>query len=86
MFGNDLLTATNKIKAYSDVAVVRYGFYRGRNAHFALKTTLIQGINRQVKNGNRGWSIAVLVPTKRLMLAVSDYLSSKSDEFARHFP
>jgi DNA helicase II / ATP-dependent DNA helicase PcrA len=79
MFGNDLLTAANKIKAYSDVAVVRYGFYRGRNAHFALKTTLIQGINRQVKNGNRGWSIAVLVPTKRLMLAVSDYLSSKSD-------
>jgi DNA helicase-2/ATP-dependent DNA helicase PcrA len=78
LFGNDLLTGANKTKTYNDVAVVPYGFYNGRSAHFAFKTNLIRGIRRQ-HNGNRSWSIAVLVPTKRLMLVISDYLSSETD-------
>lgn len=79
LFGNDLLTGANKTKTYNDVAVVPYGFYNGRSAHFAFKTNLIRGLKRQVNNGSRDCSIAVLVPTKRLMLAVSDYLSSEAD-------
>lgn len=78
IYGNDLLTAANK-KVYNDVAVIPYGFYNGRGAHFVFKTHLIRGIRRQLKNGDPRWSIAVLVPTKRLMLAVSDYLSSEAD-------
>jgi DNA helicase-2/ATP-dependent DNA helicase PcrA len=79
IFGNDLLTGANKGKTYNDVTVITYGFYNGRSPQFALKTNLIHGIRRQLKNGDRAWSIAVLVPTKRLMLAISDYLLSDAD-------
>lgn len=79
VFGNDLLTEANKTKTYKDVVLSRYGLYRGRNAHYTLKTTVIQEIKRQLKSGNDAWSVAVLVPTKRLMLGVSDYLSSVED-------
>lgn len=79
IFGNDLLTGANKTKTYNDVAVIPYGFYNGRSAHFVFKTNLIHGIRRQLKNRDGGWSVAALVPTKRLMLAVSDYLSSEAD-------
>ena len=78
-FGNDLLTEANKTKAYQDVVITRYGFYRGRGVHYVLKTTVIQGIKRQLKSGSDAWSVAVLVPSKRLMLAVSDYLSASDD-------
>jgi DNA helicase II / ATP-dependent DNA helicase PcrA len=40
---------------------------------------VIQGIKRLVQSRSGQWSIAVLVPTKRLMLGVSDYLSSADD-------
>jgi len=79
IFGNDLLTGANKSKRYTDVVLVAYIFYRGRSAHFEMKTTVIQGIRRLLKGGKGTWSIAVLVPTKRLMLSVSDYLSSATD-------
>lgn len=79
IFGNDLLTGVNKGKNYNDVALRRYGFYRGRNAHFSLKAAVIQAIRRRIENGSDMWSIAVLVPTKRLMLSVSDYLATSDD-------
>lgn len=79
IFGNDLLTEANKAKNYKDVVLTRYGFYQGRSAHYALKGTLIQSIKRQLKSGKESWSVAVLVPTKRLMLQVSDYLTAEQD-------
>lgn len=79
VFGNDLLTAANKAKTYNDVALTRYRFYKGRNTHFSLKGAVIQGIRRRLEAGADGWSIAVLVPTKRLMLSVSDYLGATHD-------
>lgn len=79
VFGNDLLTESNKAKSYKDVAISRYTFYRGRSAHYALKTAVLQAITRQSKTGDSGWSIAVLVPTKKMMLAVSDYLGATDD-------
>ena len=36
VFGNDLLTEANKAKNYNDVVLTRYGFYRGRSAHYAM--------------------------------------------------
>jgi DNA helicase-2/ATP-dependent DNA helicase PcrA len=78
-FGNDLLIEANKGKAYKDVTISRYLFYRGLSAHYTLKASIIQGIKRQLRSGDVGWSIAVLVPTKKLMLAVSDYLSGMDD-------
>ncbi|MCI0624724.1 MAG: UvrD-helicase domain-containing protein [Acidobacteria bacterium] len=78
VFGKDLLTEANKAKNYNDVVLIRYGFYRGRSAHYAMKGALIQAINR-LKSGPGAWSVAVLVPTKRLMLQVSDYLTDEAD-------
>lgn len=78
-FGNDLLTDANKSKRYRDVEVTLYPFYRGRDPHFSLKTALLGGINRLKKTAEPTWSIAVLVPSKKLMLSVSDYLSKSTD-------
>lgn len=79
IFGNDLLTGTNKLKTYNNVSLTPYGFYRGKNAHFSFKTSILRGLKRQYKQGDDRWSIAVLVPTKKLMLSVSDYLTSELD-------
>lgn len=78
-YGNDLLTGANKGKAYNDVKVTKYGYYAGKNQHFPLKTTLIASLKRQLEKEKEDWSIAVLVPTKKMMLQVSDYLSTNSD-------
>jgi DNA helicase II / ATP-dependent DNA helicase PcrA len=79
VFGNDLLTGANKGKTYRDVAIVRYGFYRGVKPHYAVKTCLLGSIRRQKKRSESRWAVAILVPSKKLMLAVSDYLSSATD-------
>jgi len=78
-FGNDLLTGVNKAKVYSDVVIFRYPYYQGFSEYYSLKTTLFQSIQRQSQTREGGWSIAVLVTSKNLMLAVSDYLSATSD-------
>ncbi|MFX8988201.1 ATP-dependent helicase, partial [Acinetobacter baumannii] len=44
-----------------------------------MKAQLIQSIRRLKKSEN--WSVAVLVPSKALMLQVSDYLSGEKDGF-----
>lgn len=78
LFGNDLLRS-NLARAYADVSVIRYGFYRGRNMLYPLKAEVLKrrriGINADPDN----WSMAVLVPSKRAMLQVSDYLSAATD-------
>jgi DNA helicase-2/ATP-dependent DNA helicase PcrA len=79
IYGNDLITGANKTKKYNDVSVIRYGFYHGYSQIFPLKTTLLNSVKHQIASGNSEWSIAVLVPTKKMMLQVSDYLSSQAD-------
>lgn len=79
VFGNDLLTGANKSNTYKDVMTKPYGFYNGRSTHFVMKAELLQGISRLRKNGPADWSLAVLVATKRMMLAVSDYLLLPED-------
>ncbi|WP_081311250.1 ATP-dependent helicase [Ralstonia pickettii] len=76
-YGNDLLTGQNRQKKYKNVRVVSYGFYQGKSQHFQLKTEVLRAIQRLHNTGE--WSLAVLVPSKPLMLQVSDYLSSASD-------
>lgn len=80
-FGNDLLTGANKSKRYADVAVLSYRFYRDRSQHFAVKAALLQAMSRCIDTNAGNWSIAVLVPSKRFMLTVSDYLSAQADGF-----
>lgn len=78
-FGNDLLAGSNKGKPYKDVSVVRYGYYHGYSPHFPVKAAVLEAMRRCKAKGHSGWSIAILVPSKRFMLAVSDYLASRTD-------
>jgi DNA helicase-2/ATP-dependent DNA helicase PcrA len=76
-YGNDLLTGANKGKAYQQVKVTRYGFMNGRSLHFSTKAAVCSAMNRLKSVPDK--SIAILVPSKRLMLEFSDYLSSAAD-------
>lgn len=80
IFGNDLLTGANKNKAYSDVKITKYGYYANRNQLFPVKTSVLTAMKRQISSGKDNWSIAVLVPTKKMMIQVSDYLGQESDD------
>jgi DNA helicase-2/ATP-dependent DNA helicase PcrA len=75
-FGNDMLRGTNKGKTYKDVKVIHYGFYKELNV--PLKYALVEASKRLKKSKGDDWSIAVLVRTKKMMLSVSSYLSSKT--------
>lgn len=76
-YGNDLLTGANKGKTYQQVKVTRYGFMHGRSLHFNTKAAVYSALNRLKSVPDK--SIAILVPSKRLMLEFSDYLSSAAD-------
>lgn len=79
VFGNDLLTSNNRGKQYTNVAVLSYGFYRGYSQFYPLKVTVLKSLKRLNNDGQYNWSLAILVPTKALMLQVSDYLSLETD-------
>ncbi|APV49473.1 DNA helicase UvrD [Betaproteobacteria bacterium GR16-43] len=78
-FGNDLLVGKVAGKTYQDVTVVRYQFYQGLNSLFPVKASVIKRIKELLKEPANAWSLAVLVPSKRMMLQISDYLDIKSD-------
>ena len=73
-FGNDLLQQTNKGKFYNDVSVVAYPFYKKPFTHIYLKSFLLQIRKKLYESQGNDWSLAILVPTNSLMLAVSDTL------------
>lgn len=76
-YGNDLLTGSNKGKTYQQVKISRYGFMHGKSLHFSTKAAVISALTRLKNVPDK--SIAILVPSKRLMLELSDYLSSTAD-------
>jgi DNA helicase-2/ATP-dependent DNA helicase PcrA len=76
-FGNDLLTGANKGKKYKDVRVLTYRLYYDRSIHFAVKAQVFQALARISEYPEH--SLAVLVPSRALMIAVSDYLSRAED-------
>ena len=73
-FGNDVLADRNQRRTYKNVAISRYGFLAKNLTHQHLKVAVLRAMRRQIKREIPGWSIAILVPSKRLMLEVSDYL------------
>jgi len=77
-FGNDLLTGANLKKVYQSVHIKRYGFQRNQGGiHMSLKTEIFEAFKRLQHEDKREWSIALLVPSKKLMISVSDFLSTK---------
>ena len=78
-FGNDLLTGRNRQRNYEDVALVRYPFSPTRSFLFRAKTEVFASIKR-LRKQQQNWSLAVLVPSRTLMLQVSSYFSSELDD------
>lgn len=71
-YGNDLLSGNNKGKNYKNVKVMGYPFRRG-HPHLDLKIAVLKARKKLIERGLENWSIAILVPSKKLMLDVSDY-------------
>ena len=76
IYGNDLLKGSNKGKKYTHVAVSTYPIRKGQAGHLHLKFAIYQRRKAILDKGVKNWSLAVLVPTKQLMLDVSDHLAS----------
>lgn len=77
VFGNDLITEANKSKIYQDVTLVRYQARKGIGIHLDLKLAVMKRSEHLKKSGAMDWSLAVLLPTRQLMLEVSDYLGGE---------
>jgi DNA helicase II / ATP-dependent DNA helicase PcrA len=72
-FANDLLSSTTSKNEYQDVQIKWFPTRRADEQHLWVKGEVIAAKNR-MKNANENWSVGLLVPTNRLMLAVSDFL------------
>ena len=75
-YGNDLLKGANRGKSYSEVSVKRYPPRKAPAVHLHLKIEVWQRRKAILDAGVSDWSIGVLVPTRQMMLDVSDYLAS----------
>jgi DNA helicase II / ATP-dependent DNA helicase PcrA len=71
MFGNDVLKGTFRKQSYVGVECITYPPFEGP-AYTALVTETYKARSRLVAAGKPKWSLAILVPTKKLTQAVSD--------------
>jgi DNA helicase-2/ATP-dependent DNA helicase PcrA len=74
-FGNDILSGTHKHKHYKGVFIEKYP-YNPHFPHVTLKGHVLSAVSRMKKSGSETWSIAILVPTKKLMMDVSVFLET----------
>lgn len=75
-FGNDLLAGRNKGKNYNDVEICQYPPRKGDSQLYSLKSLVLQRLNSA--GANSDWSLAVLVPSNRMMMSVSDVLGKRN--------
>ena len=71
LFGNDVLTGKFRQESYEGI---EFDFFE-QNYHQAyakLTTTVLQARQRLISSGRRDWSLAVLVPTRKMTRLVSD--------------
>jgi DNA helicase-2/ATP-dependent DNA helicase PcrA len=78
-YGNDLLTGKNRSNTYENVSVAGYPFRKGSGVHLHLKAQVLTSRKALCKSENPAWSLAILVPTKSLMLQVSDFLTAEQE-------
>jgi len=74
-FGNDVLTGANVGKNYTHVGVTRYNYYRDEPLS-PVKHAALAARQRLLRNGGDGWSLAILVKSRDMMLKISAYLGS----------
>lgn len=78
-FGNDILTGQFTRSSYQGVQVIQFPGNTNQ-AYASLKGQVLQARKRLIEAGEDPWSIAVLVPTKRMTRLVSDYLGSSQSK------
>ena len=71
-FGNDLLKGANRGQTYEHVKVINYQYRKEPNTFIELKYATLRAIKYLKREQINEWSIAILVPSKALMLAVSE--------------
>ncbi len=76
-FGNDLLSGNNLTKTYNDVKIVYYEARKGSLTHLELKLAILAASKKLRELNKPDWSLAILVPTKQLMLDVSACLATE---------
>ncbi len=77
-FGNDLLVGKFKDK-YSGISI--YTFEPIQNIAFArLKSVTLTARKRLINQDLKNWTIAILVPTKKLMYQISDSFNNKGEK------
>jgi ATP-dependent DNA helicase UvrD/PcrA len=74
-FGNDVLTGANVGKNYTHVDVSRYNYYQDEPLS-PVKHATLASRQRLLRDGGEGWSLAVLVKSRDMMLKISSYLGS----------
>lgn len=77
-FGNDLVTGRNIGKKYSNVEIFHYPMRKGKIEIIQIKSYILRRL-KEVGN-NPDWSLAVLVPSNKLMMDVSD-IFGKQNQF-----
>lgn len=76
-FGNDILTGANMTKTYNDVETVYYGAMRKGTVHSDLKIAVLKALANSHTENRYEWSIAILAPTNKLMLEISDFFNQE---------
>ncbi|MBY3556446.1 UvrD-helicase domain-containing protein [Rhizobium laguerreae] len=71
LFGNDLLTSKFRQESYAGIEFDVFE-HNQHQAYAKLTTTLLQARKRLISTGGRDWSLAVLVPTRKMTRLVSD--------------
>ena len=73
MFGNDILTGKFRQNEYQGIAFEPFES-NPNQAYASLIGQVLQARKRLIESGRRDWSLAILVPTKRMTRLVSDGL------------
>lgn len=80
-FGNDVLKGKFQSKSYDGITFLTFPAIQNQ-AYGALKGQVFQARKRLIDSGKNDWSLAVLVPTKKMARSVSDYLRSEQGNMA----
>lgn len=75
-FADDLLSRNAAMSGYNDVEIQTFPPRKGPVQHVWMKTGVLKAIKR-LRASQQQWSLAVLVPTKSMMLTVSGFLARR---------
>jgi DNA helicase II / ATP-dependent DNA helicase PcrA len=81
VFANDVLKGTFTAETYTGIQILAYRPNEAQ-AFAGLITTTYKARRRLVDSGRKDWSLAILVPTKKLTRTVSDYLREPPGDMA----